>query len=306
MPLLLRRLKQNKGLTMDWHKLQHKLFELDPVDPRAELENLRKLAQKPVEEPTVDLLKESYAIKPGTMPLDIDSIGDFAALAGIRLDEKQLKGLAGQARGSDPMPVAKAGRTKHPLENQLVGEVDVAGSWKHGRKNYNTLNLLGKSTSSNFSGVGSNQVTSKSTNPAGSIDQLARLLGVRDQQLFSSAITKANQGMLLSNIDKQVLGDAFSKLFQLSQSQKRAAFATIASLDSRSFSQVSSSDRALQQTTPSAQPTNANPTNANANPASNKRPRKPKTTVTSSKTYNTSKTTIKEQLFKLLEEKKKK
>lgn len=37
-------------------------------------------------------------------------------------ETKQRTGPAGQAKGRDPMPKAKAGRTKHPLQGKLVGE----------------------------------------------------------------------------------------------------------------------------------------------------------------------------------------
>lgn len=35
---------------------------------------------------------------------------------------KHKTGSAGQAKGKDPMPKAKAGRTEHPLQGKLVGE----------------------------------------------------------------------------------------------------------------------------------------------------------------------------------------
>ena len=159
---------------MDWHKLQHKLFAMDPVDPRAELENLRKLAQKPTEEPTIDLLNESFEIAPGTMPLGIDSISDFAALAGIRLDEKQLKGPAGQARGSDPMPAAKAGRTKHPLKDKLVGEAGIKAAFRQGYNNYNRPSaVFGKSGYSPSSKVSSARFELLTSPPILSLEALS-------------------------------------------------------------------------------------------------------------------------------------
>ena len=111
---------------MDYNALQHKLFALDPSDPA---EDLRKLtesaggqAQGNVAE-TVNYVQESVEVKEGTMPVEGDySLGDFAALAGVALTESQKKGPAGQAKGKDPMPSAKPGRTKHPLKDKLVGE----------------------------------------------------------------------------------------------------------------------------------------------------------------------------------------
>ena len=113
---------------MDFNALQHKLFALDPTDPA---EDLRKLtesaggqAQGNVAE-TVNYVQESVEVKEGTMPVEGDySLGDFAALAGVALTESQKKGSAGQAKGKDPMPSAKPGRTKHPLKDKLVGEDD--------------------------------------------------------------------------------------------------------------------------------------------------------------------------------------
>ena len=113
---------------MDFNALQHKLFALDPSDPA---EDLRKLtesaggqAQGNVAE-TVNYVQESVEVKEGTMPVEGDySLGDFAALAGVALTESQKKGSAGQAKGKDPMPSAKPGRTKHPLKDKLVGEDD--------------------------------------------------------------------------------------------------------------------------------------------------------------------------------------
>ena len=79
---------------MDFAALQHKLFALDPSD-RAE--DLRKLtesagsqAQGNVAE-TVNYVQESVEVQEGTMPIEGDySLGDFAALAGIKLNENTL------------------------------------------------------------------------------------------------------------------------------------------------------------------------------------------------------------------------
>jgi hypothetical protein len=63
----------------------------------------------------------------GSLQMDRDySVSDFAALAGIRLDEKQKMGSAGQAKGKDPMPSTSkpstSGEQPHPLKDKLVGE----------------------------------------------------------------------------------------------------------------------------------------------------------------------------------------
>jgi hypothetical protein len=75
---------------MDWHKLQQTLFEIDPTDPREDLAKLQQAAQGGAAgdvPPTKDYLKESVEVTPGSMPLGIDSVADFAALAGVKVDE---------------------------------------------------------------------------------------------------------------------------------------------------------------------------------------------------------------------------
>jgi hypothetical protein len=135
---------------MDWHKLQQTLFALDPTDPREDLAKLQAQAQGGAVDvaPVKDYVTESADVAPGSMPLGLDSIADFAALAGIRLDERQKTGSAGQAKGKDPMPKAEPGRTKHPLKDKLVGEADdtldfIKQQAKRGWTNYNKLNAVG-------------------------------------------------------------------------------------------------------------------------------------------------------------------
>ena len=118
---------------MDYHDLQRRLFELDPSDPREDLAKLQQAAQGAGSDavpPTQDYLNESADVTEGSLPLGIDSIADFAALAGVRLDEKQKHG--DYARGKDKMPKAKAGRTEHPLKDKLVGEDDGPNAFQRG------------------------------------------------------------------------------------------------------------------------------------------------------------------------------
>jgi len=113
---------------MDFHALQHKLFEIDPSDPREDLAKLRAQANNPQETvtPTKDYVAESVEVPQGSMPLGLDSVADFAALAGVNLNEKQKMGSAGQAKGSDPMPKmskpTSGNEMPHPLKDKLVGE----------------------------------------------------------------------------------------------------------------------------------------------------------------------------------------
>jgi hypothetical protein len=110
---------------MDWHKLQHTLFEIEPTDRNADLAKLTGAANSSVEAaPTKDYVKESVEVAPGSMPLGIDSVADFAALAGVRIDETRAGKPGEQSRHGGKMPKAKPGRTNHPDTGKLVGEED--------------------------------------------------------------------------------------------------------------------------------------------------------------------------------------
>ena len=113
---------------MDFHALQHKLFALDPVDPKEDLARLRGQAQGAAQAPvesSVDYLQESASVPEGSLQMDRNySVADFAALAGV--SESQKTGSAGQAKGSDPMPKtskpSRTGEQPHPLKDKLVGD----------------------------------------------------------------------------------------------------------------------------------------------------------------------------------------
>ena len=108
---------------MDYNALQHKLFALDPTDPKEDLAKLRAQAggDAPAPAKTIDYVTESASVPEGSLQMDrYYSVNDFAALAGVTLNETQKHG--DYARGKDPMPKAEPGRTKHPLKDKLVGE----------------------------------------------------------------------------------------------------------------------------------------------------------------------------------------
>jgi hypothetical protein len=109
---------------MDFNALQHKLFAMDPVDPREDIARLKAQAQGSVNAPakeTVDYLQESVSVPEGSLKMDKNySVDDFAALAGVVTEKKQRP--ADQVRGSEPMPKAEPGRTKHPYQDRLVGD----------------------------------------------------------------------------------------------------------------------------------------------------------------------------------------
>ena len=112
---------------MDFNALQHKLFAMDPVDPREDLAKLRGQATgdaPAVATEGVDYLKESAAVPEGSLQMDKNySVSDFAALAGVAVTEKKQRD-ADQVRGSEPMPAAQPKREKHPFQDRLVGEAD--------------------------------------------------------------------------------------------------------------------------------------------------------------------------------------
>ena len=70
---------------MDWNKLQHTLFALDPTDPAEDLRKLKESAGAPSDVATTkDYVVESVNVAPGSMPVEGNySIADFAALAGV-------------------------------------------------------------------------------------------------------------------------------------------------------------------------------------------------------------------------------
>ena len=108
---------------MDYNALQHKLFAMDPTDPAEDLAKLRAQAggNAPAPAPQVDYIAESASVPEGSLQMDRNySVNDFAALAGVTLNETQKHG--DYARGKGPMPKAEPGRTKHPLKDKLVGE----------------------------------------------------------------------------------------------------------------------------------------------------------------------------------------
>jgi len=130
---------------MDFNALQHKLFALDPSDPA---EDMRKLAESAGSEaqksaaPDVNYVQESVEVQEGSLEMDRDySVADFAALAGVTLNESQKTGSAGQLKGKDAIKKNPAGTTKNPTRDKLVGE-DFKDDFQTGRDKYNSLNLL--------------------------------------------------------------------------------------------------------------------------------------------------------------------
>lgn len=119
---------------MDFNALQHKLFAMDPVDPREDIARMKAQAAAPaVESNSIDYINESAIVPEGSLKMDRDySVTDFAALAGVKstvTEGTQRTGSAGQAKGSDPMPStskpSSTGEQRHPLKDKLVGEQEI-------------------------------------------------------------------------------------------------------------------------------------------------------------------------------------
>ena len=132
---------------MDWNKLQHTLFALDPSDPAEDIRKLKESAGAANDvAPTKDYVVESVDVAQGSMPVEGNySIADFAALAGVTLTEAQKKGSAGQLKGKDAISKQPAGTTKNPTKDKLVGE-DFRSGFNYGKDNYNTLGKLDPAT----------------------------------------------------------------------------------------------------------------------------------------------------------------
>ena len=157
-------------------------------------------------------------------PLGIDSVADFAALAGVRLDEKQKMGSAGQAKGKDPMPSTSkpstTGEQPHPLKDKLVGEAGAVDALKHGFSNYNKISAVtgaANKVSSNEPKQKAGGATQQTQKTKGSVTgaQLAKQLGVSDPNAFLQAVQKVRQGQPINRIHQAAFSDAFQKLMAM-------------------------------------------------------------------------------------------
>ena len=116
---------------MDFHKLQQKLFQIEPTDRAADRAAMVASMQgaNPQESVQVEenFLQESVNVPQGTMPVEGNySISDFAKLAGVTLNEgKQKHGSAGQLKGKDAFTKSSkpgGNESPHPARNKLVGD----------------------------------------------------------------------------------------------------------------------------------------------------------------------------------------
>ena len=214
---------------MDFNALQHKLFAMDPTDPKEDLARLQAQAQGGVvsaDAPKVDLINESVEVPEGTLQMDRDyDIADFAALAGITLERKQKTGSAGQLKGKDAFTKSSkpgGNETPHPARGKLVGEEGPLDSVKQGFKNYNTPGAIDP----DFKGApGQNAPAQKQQAEPQKVKggvtgaQLGKQLGISDPQLFNISIMKIKNGQELTRPQHMVLSEAFQKLMAMDPTQ---------------------------------------------------------------------------------------
>ena len=217
-----------KGYNMDYHALQQKLFALDPTDPREDLAKLQAqagsgdISKTTPAEPVV----ESYEAPEGSMPLDKDySLSDFAALAGVTLNESQKKGSAGQLKAKQKVsksPHSTSGEQKNVTRDKLVGEDgEFSGAFKQGMSSYNQIDAIGGDFNADKVGKGGGRSPQDKAKIKGSLtpQELGKKIGVSNPQLFNQAIMKLKQGQNLTRQQEFILAEAFKKLMALDPAQ---------------------------------------------------------------------------------------
>lgn len=256
---------------MDWHKLQHTLYNIDPTDPREDLEKLKAQAQNGSQEaaPTKDYVTESVEIPDSSMPLGIDSVSDFAALAGIRLDEKKQK-HANKVRGAEPMPKAKPGRTEHPYQDRLVGdsigqdvdEAPLKKTWQKAKagfaagrespKGYNAMKQA-------YKGNAPKEPTSKTQKDqspktgGGNSMRIATALGTSNTTLMNQAIQRLQQGQALSRNHYAPVEEAFKNLLTMDRKQLQRVMAILAQAKTSESVEETKPPKAPQERNPHSQ-----------------------------------------------------
>lgn len=203
-------------MSEDFYKMSAKMKDLFPSNPQADREALMAMAGNTAPQvETPSTLEESVEVQQGTMPVEGDySLSDFAALAGVTLNEAQKTGSAGQAKGKDPMPSAKPGRAKHPLKDKLVGEADKPQEFdsaydlaKNSFKKYNTLDAakgtIGADDDPKAKDTKKNpkQVKNKTEFPNGKLDGKLYTLKPGDKVAYSNAKGVLNVGVVTNMLN---------------------------------------------------------------------------------------------------------
>lgn len=229
---------------MDWHKLQHTLYNMDPTDPKEDLAKLRQQAEGGDSQPkeTKDYVTESIDVQDGSLPIGVDSIADFAALAGVKLTESQKAG--DYARGSDSMPKAKPGRTDHPLKDKLVGDSmdqdidedplgDIASKAKAGfnagRASPGGVDAMKQAYKANAPEKDKKPADKKSKqNKSVPSMRLATALGTSNTTLMNQAIQRLQQGQALSRNHYAPIEEAFINMLNMDRQQLQRVMAIMA------------------------------------------------------------------------------
>jgi hypothetical protein len=133
---------------MDWNKLQHTLFAMDPTDPREDLAKLQAQANggSPSVPQTPQPVVESVEVPQGSLPVDKNySVDDFAALAGVTTATPRV---ATSVMESAPAPVvtdkdariAQLEERVARLESLLEAKADAPKKSNPVAKHMNTYN----------------------------------------------------------------------------------------------------------------------------------------------------------------------
>ena len=114
----------------NFYDMSAKMKELFPSNPAADKKALMAMANAPQQRPpeTTNYVQESVDVEQGSLQMDKEySVSDFARLAGVRIDETQKTGSAGQLKGKDKFTKSSTpggNESPHPARDQLVGEDD--------------------------------------------------------------------------------------------------------------------------------------------------------------------------------------
>ena len=194
---------------MDYHALQHKLFEMDPSDPAEDIRKLTEMASGEASVGSKDIevnhLEASVAdIPEGSAPIDRDySINDFAKLAGVQLNEGVAdKVKSGVKKG---VQVAKSG-VKKGVQVAKSGVKTAVDGAKDGYKNPNKITPAFKAGKDAYQS-GSNKskddkTDDKKTEPQKGFSKDKKQRGFSKQE--ENIITDINQAQLVEELSKQI------------------------------------------------------------------------------------------------------
>lgn len=157
---------------IDYHKLQQKLFEMDPTDPAEDIARLKGAAggsdapapvnqvneSAPAPSEPMDEVAQLAALggveKKRTAPIT-DEASQMAALAGIPVNEGKKDQVRGHEAVKSTSKPSKSGEQDHPFKDRLVGDSQIPrensdeeveegpkgaiDKFKQGKKDYNNM-----------------------------------------------------------------------------------------------------------------------------------------------------------------------